>query len=133
MGYGINLGFYNSIFIILEQLVHPVGYGTRSAGIFASSFTMMGLVSAVCTALLLDRTHAYKSIIRIVFVSTGIAMINFFLQLKPRQWNIVWVSTGLLGVVSLPSLPVVLPAAAEATFPVSEEVSTGLLMFAGNS
>lgn len=131
--FSIGLGFFNSIFTALEQLVHPAGYGAREAGHIGNIFIFGGVVTSALSGKILDTTHAYKTMLKITYGLTFFTTLGLVVSVRPDQLVVLCAAAALMGATCLPLLPVSLGTAAEVTFPVPEEASTGLMIFAGNT
>lgn len=96
---------------------------------------LFGLLGAVAAGVVLDRTHRYRLLLRLAFGGTAAAVVAVLALLHSvaHHWPAALAAAfGLLGFVMLPLLPITMEAAAEATFPVPEIVSSGLLLTAAN-
>ncbi|CAF1279616.1 unnamed protein product [Adineta ricciae] len=80
----------------------------------------------------MDKTHAYRLILKILLIGACGSGIFFVLILRPSQYYPLAVSIGLMGFFLLPLLPVSFECAVECTHPIRAEWSTGLLMCLGN-
>lgn len=131
--FATGLGLFNSLMTVLEQLLQAPGYDAKATGLIANALIIGGLPSSYVVARILDRTHEYNKVATICYVGTAAGTTALFMALRPGQlWTIV-AAAAVMGMFALPLLPVSLELAAEVTYPLSEESSTGLLIFAGNS
>jgi uncharacterized membrane protein YjjP (DUF1212 family) len=80
----------------------------------------------------MDKTHAYRRILKILLIGACASAVFFVLILQPNKFYPLALSIGLLGFFLLPLLPVSFECAVECTHPIRAEWSTGLLMCTGN-
>ncbi len=128
-------GFFNALMTTLGQLLAPCGYGSNAAGLFGGLLLLFGLVGAVAAGLILDRAHCYRLLLRVAFGGTAAAVVVVLGLLHSAEHHrpaALAVAFSVLGLVMLPLLPITMEAAAEATFPLPELVSSGLLLTAAN-
>lgn len=79
----------------------------------------------------MDRYHFYNSAMKCSFFSAGVISIFLLISLRPENFTMVFVWFSLLGFSMLPSAPIAFNCAVECTFPVQEEIATGLLLSSG--
>ena len=128
--FGFSLGYaiLNAMTTVLSQLIAPSGYSSTDAGIFGTIIIISGIVNACIAGVIMDRTHAYRLILKILLVGGLASGISFVLILQPNQFYPLAVSIGLIGFFLLPLLPVTFECAVECTYPIRAEWSTGLLL-----
>ena len=131
-GVGIGLGLFNAVATLIEELVRPAGYNKDDAGTFGALIIGCGLLGAAIVGPILDATHAYNKMLKAGLFTAFAGTVFMLLMLRPGHFALVAVAFGVLGLVMLPLLPVCMECAAECTYPVSEDASSGLMLFAGN-
>ncbi|CAF0913073.1 unnamed protein product [Adineta steineri] len=132
IGFSFGLALFNSITTLLYQLIAPSGYSSVDAGIFGAVVIVAGLVSAFIVGIVMDKTHAYRLILKVLLIGACASAIFFIVILQPNKYYPLAVSIGLLGFFLLPLLPVSFECAVECTYPIRAEWSTGFLMCLGN-
>ncbi|UJR11855.1 hypothetical protein I4U23_016035 [Adineta vaga] len=132
IGFSLGLALFNSITTLLFQLIQPSGYTSEDAGIFGAMVILAGLFSAFLIGIIMDKTHAYRLILKILLIGACGSGVFFILILRPNQYYSLAVSIGLMGFFLLPLLPVSFECAVECTYPIRPEWSTGFLMCLGN-
>jgi MFS family permease len=132
LGFSLGLALFNSITTLLEQLIKPSGYSSQDAGIFGATVIAAGLLNAFLAGVIMDKTHAYRLLLKLLLVGACASGIFFILILRPNSFYPLAVSIGLMGFFLLPLLPVSFECAVECTHPIRPEWSTGLLMCTGN-
>jgi len=130
--FSIALGGFNCLVTVLEQVVHPAGYTFADTSMLGNIYVTGGFITAALAGILLDRTHAYTPVLKIVYIATLITSCNFVLQIRPSNWPMLCISSVLFGAGSVPVLPTTLEVAAEITYPIPGEASTGFLILGGN-
>jgi len=133
VGVGIGLGLFNAVTTLVEQLVRPSGYSKDDAGTLGAVLIGAGLLAAGVVGPVMDKTQAYNRILKIGLLCALGATIFMLLSLRPNHFLLLCVSFGVLGAAMLPLLPVCMECAAECSYPVSEDASSGLMLFAGNA
>jgi predicted MFS family arabinose efflux permease len=123
---------FNGITVVIYQLIAPSGYSSTDAGVFGAIIIVVGLINAFIVGVIMDRTHAYRLILKVLSVGACASGIYFILILQSDQYYPLAVSIGLMGFFLLPLLPVSFECAVECTYPIRAEWSTGLLMCAGS-
>jgi hypothetical protein len=132
--FGFSLGYAILIALTteLDELIETIGYNSTDAGIFGAIFIITGLINVCIAGVIMDRTHAYHLILKILLVGALVSGIYFILILQPNQFYPLAVSIGLIGFFLLPLLPVTFECAVECTYPIRAEWSTGLLLCTGS-
>ncbi|CAK8988237.1 Solute carrier family 49 member A3 (Major facilitator superfamily domain-containing protein 7-a) (Major facilitator superfamily domain-containing protein 7-b) (Myosin light polypeptide 5 regulatory protein) (MYL5) [Durusdinium trenchii] len=129
--FGTGLGFFNALTTLVEQFVEKSGYTTDDASQFSALLVGCGIVNAIAMGIVMDKTHKYRELLRGTFVVAGILVVAFVLVLRPNNFVAIAFVFGMMGAAMLPLLPIALESAAECTYPVSEDLSTGWLVSAG--
>jgi len=131
-GFSLGLAIFNALTTLLYQLIQPSGYTSDDAGIFGAVIIIAGLLNAFLAGVIMDKTHAYRIILKVLLIGACASAIFFILILQPNKYYPLAVSIGLMGFFLLPLLPVSFECAVECTYPIRAEWSTGLLMCTGN-
>ena len=129
--FGVGLGIFNSLTTVIEQITRPICATPDDASLFGGLLIGLGLVGAAIVGVVMDRTHRYRLALRIGFGFTFVFTVILTLVLRPGMIDGVAALFALLGLFMMPMLPTSFNAAAEVTYPVSEDISSGLLMTAG--
>lgn len=132
IGFGVGLGLFNAVLTLLSQLLAPCGYSDNDAGNAGAALLGTGLLVAAGAGAALEATRAYAAMLRGGMAAASAALLFFLGVLRPGQVGLVLGAVAVLGAFLIPLLPIALENAAECTFPVPEDVSSGLLMIAGN-
>ena len=132
VGFSLGLALFNALTTLLAQIIDPSGYTSQDAGIFGATIIVAGLLSAFLAGVIMDKTHAYRLMLKILLIGACASGVFFVIILRPNQYYPLAVSIGLMGFFLLPLLPVSFECAVECTHPIRPEWSTGLLMCAGN-
>ncbi|CAF3369341.1 unnamed protein product [Rotaria sp. Silwood1] len=116
-GFSLGLALFNAVTTLIYELIQPNGYSSNDAGIFSAIIIIAGLLNAFVVGIVIDRTHAYRLILKILLVGACLSGIYFILFLQPNK---------------LYPLVVSFKCAVECTYPIRVEWSTGLLMCTDN-
>jgi len=131
-GFALGLGLFNALLTLLAQVLAPCGYDADAAGAAGAALLGAGLVAAGAAGAALAATRAYVTALRALIAAGLGATLLFCAALRPGAEGAMLGAAAALGACVIPLLPVALENAAEATFPVPEEVSSGLLIMVGN-
>jgi len=129
--FGFGLGFFNALTTLVEQLMKTSFYSADDASLFSGALIGAGLVSAIFIGLILDRTQLYNPILKGGFVVGGLASIGFLICIRPDNLGALTAMFAVMGATIIPMLPVTFECAVECTYPISEDISSGVLMSAG--
>jgi len=129
--FGIGLGIFNALTTVVEQITVPICATTDDASLFGGLLIGIGLIGAGVFGFILDRTHKYRLALRIGFGGGMTFIIIFTLVLRYGAIDAIAAMFALAGFFVLPMLPTSFSAAAEVTYPVPEDVSSGILMTSG--
>lgn len=132
-GFSLGLALFNALTTLLYQIIAPSGYSSEDAGIFGATIIVAGLLNSFLAGVIMDKTHAYRMILKVLLVGACGAGVFFIIILRPDHFYPLAASIGLMGFFLLPLLPVSFECAVECTYPIRAEWSTGLLMCSGNA
>lgn len=129
VGFGIVGGLFNALMAVLAQLMEPCGFDATVAGAVGAVILTVGLVSAavVCEVIKCLRTGHFVFMRMAIVLGLG-SFVFFLSSLRPGQDMLLYVSSGMLGALLMPCLPVTLEIAAELTYPAPEDVSAGFML-----
>jgi len=131
-GFSLGLAVFNALTTLLAQLIEPTGYRSDAAGAFGAGIIVAGLINAFLVGIIMDKTHAYRIILRVLLIGACLSGLFFVLVLRPDEYYLLAIAIGLMGFFLLPLLPVTFECAVECTYPIRPEWSTGLLLCIGN-
>lgn len=130
--FSLALGMFNSLLTLVNQVVEPWGYSNDEASYCGMALIVAGLIGAGICSVIMERTKAYMTIVRWGFFACLISAV--FLVSMLRRANLVGLLIGwaLLGFWLLPMLPASFELVAEFTYPITSDISVGLLLVGGN-
>ena len=131
--FSLGLALFYAIATLLAQLIEPAEYSSDDGEIFGAILMVAGLLNAVIVGLIMDRTRAYRLILKMLLLGACASGIYFVLILQPNQLYPVAVSLGLTEFFLLPLLPISFGCVVECTYPIRAKWSTGLLLCIGNA
>ena len=101
-----------------------IAASSRDAGLYGGVMIGAGLLGAAAVGAALDATHRYKTFLKGGFVA-AVGGIGFCMaQLRPANSAVLAAAFGVMGLCTMPLLPVALECAVECTYPVPELLST---------
>lgn len=129
LSYGINVGCFYAVSTVLNQMVAARWPELVDlAGMMGLLIVVSGMAGSVMCGQLLDRTHAYKTIIVLIYLFSLVSMLLFTLVL--RLFKQVWplyLASITLGFFMTGYLPLGFEFAAEITYPHPANTPAGLL------
>lgn len=132
VSFGLGLSLFNALLTVLNNVLSPCSYSEDDAGNFAGILIGAGLVGAGFAGAIMDMTHAYRPLLKGGFCAAAGCCVLLAFNIKSNNSTLLGVCFGLLGFSMIPMLPVMIENAIECTYPISEELSTGVLFTAGN-
>mmetsp|Transcript_10290 Transcript_10290/g.16372 ORF Transcript_10290/g.16372 Transcript_10290/m.16372 type:complete len:512 (+) Transcript_10290:76-1611(+) len=130
--FSVGLGAFNCLFTVFEQFMKPAGYTNSHTSQFANIIFAAGFVTAALLGKIMDATKAYVPALRWCFCGTFMTVCVFVLQIRPSNYTGISIACACMGAACIPILPLSLETAAEITYPLPEEASTGMLILGGN-
>ncbi|RKK21284.1 hypothetical protein BFJ66_g17417 [Fusarium oxysporum f. sp. cepae] len=120
----IYVGCFNSISLLLSQIMEPYGFSDDEAGIGGAILIIVGLVTSAISSPILGRTKAFLLSIRLIFPIAGVCYLAFIWM--PQTGSVVgpYVVLAILGAASFSLLPIALELLIEWSHPVSPEVTS---------
>lgn len=131
--FGLGLAMFNAFLTTLSSFLEPCGYDENDAGNLGAVVVAGGLAGAGVVGAAMDALHAYRPALKAtVWLAVGTIAATCALT-RPHRLTELYVVFAALGACMIATLPVVIENALECTYPVSEEVSVGLLFLVGNT
>jgi len=126
--FSLSLGTFNMITTYVELIVIPRGYDSIFAGILGMALLSGGIIGTIIMSLLSDKLKHRKII---MMLSLMIATISLLVFSYSYNALILIISMACYGFGLMGSGPVTLEYAVDATKPVPEASSNGILMMGG--
>lgn len=124
----IGLGAFNMITSYIELIIVPKGYGAEEAGILGGIMLFGGMIGAITMSTISDKLKKRKVLI---LISVLIAAISLFGFAFFDDIILLYTFSSLIGFGILSAGPVALEYAVDATRPVPEASSNGILLMVG--
>ncbi|CAH8645179.1 unnamed protein product [Schistosoma intercalatum] len=123
------IGYFTVLSALLQQILCTKGYSNQFAGFCGSITIVAGLVAAGPVALFVDRTGFLIETLKITFLlsvlgSVCLSIVFWF----PNQQILITICLIWLGAFGFSQFSLCLELAAEATYPVSEAITTSFLI-----
>ena len=131
LSFGIGVGSTSSVSTLSGQIVGGQGFSDKDAGYFFAILLIAGIVGAVISGKIIDKTKRFTETLRVSFGLATVAFLMFTLVLPLKIFWLVCISTGLMGFFCFAALPVALELSVECTYPVDEGTSAGLMWLVG--
>jgi FLVCR family feline leukemia virus subgroup C receptor-related protein len=129
VSYGINVGCFYAVSTVLNQMVAKSWPNPDDlAGTMGLLIVVSGMLGSVMCGQLLDRTHAFKVIIVLIYLLSLVSMMFFslVLRLMTGPWPL-YIASATLGFFMTGYLPLGFEFAAEITYPHPANTPAGLL------
>ena len=128
----LGLGIFNTLIALLNQLVEGVGYSNDDAGNFGALIVGCGIIFAGVTGYILDTTHLYKESLKVCFVGGCLSLLLWLSSIYHDNGAVLCIASAVMGAFVVPLIPIVIECTAEVTYPISEDISVGVLLTGGN-
>ncbi|KIH68334.1 transporter, major facilitator family protein [Ancylostoma duodenale] len=129
---GGGVGLFNALYNNLQPSLCVMGYSPSFDGGMGTLLIMSGLVGAAISGLYVDKTGEFEKTMKFSFLLAGIAACSLAISINYEGME-GWVvaSIFLFGAFGFAIYPIGLEMGVEATFPVAEATSTGLIIMIG--
>lgn len=132
--YGIYFGLYLAINTLLNHICTLNFPGKeQEIGIMGFISVILGLVAILVAGIWIDKTRRYKLISVITFLFCGLTLLTFILVLNhSKNFKATFICFCIFGFFSYPYMTVGLEHAAEVAYPISEGITSGILLLVAN-
>ncbi|KAK0461336.1 major facilitator superfamily domain-containing protein [Desarmillaria tabescens] len=122
----------NTFALLSAEIMEPVGYSSDTSGLMGACLLLTGIVAAIVTAPLFDRVFTRHLAIttKIAVPIVAVVWLSMIWAVKPNNTGGLFTIMTILGVGSVPMLPVALELGCDLTR--NAEASSSLLWFGGN-
>ena len=128
----IGLGTFNSVLGLLNQIVQEYGYSNWDAGWFGAVLVAAGMLFAGVAGYIMDKTHAYRECLRYCFLLATLSLTFFLTMIYHNNFGLLCFASALLGIFSVGLTPFAIELCSEITYPISEDISVGMLLVGSN-
>lgn len=129
--FSLALGNLNAVAALLNQL--PGGFSNEQVGFTGFALILSGFVGAFLSGFLLEKTKAYRTILKASFAFGTLMWIVFSLSCRFQRYPLFITSAAFLGFTLLPIIPSTIVNSVECAHPVSEDLTVGLLYSGANT
>uniref|UniRef100_A0A914EFN2 Uncharacterized protein n=1 Tax=Acrobeloides nanus TaxID=290746 RepID=A0A914EFN2_9BILA len=129
---GGGVGLFNALYNNLQPALCVKGYSNTFSGIMGALLIVSGLVGAAVSGVYVDKTHRFEETMKVSFCLAGFAACG--LSISINYENVEWAiatSIFVFGVFGFAIYPIGLEMGVEATYPVAEATSSGLIIMLG--
>lgn len=120
---------YTCLGAIISNLLDPFGYSSTDAAIIGITFIFCGLIGSFICSYLMDKTKKYLLIFRIITFGSLFMTIFIYWSLPSEKMWLLDVNVGIMGILIIPIIPIGYSFSIELTYPVSEAMSNGFIVF----
>lgn len=120
---------YTGLGAIVDNLLDPFGYSALDSSIIGVTFIFCGLIGSFVTSVVMDKTKKYLTIFRVVSFGSLIITSGFYWTLPSGNMFILVPHVALIGAFIIPIIPLGYAFSVELTYPVSEVMSNGFIVF----
>ena len=134
---GLVLGLMWSCGSFLAQLLDPFGISANVVGWMGFANIVSGVVAANAASYALDKYHSFQWPLAVAYLVAAVTVAVMPLVCGVTSDHsvvqvVVFVAYVLVGAATNSCIPIAFEFAVELTYPMAEEISSGLIMFAGN-
>ncbi|KAF8160671.1 major facilitator superfamily domain-containing protein [Crassisporium funariophilum] len=132
MVFSVLVGISNTFAIISAQILQPYGYSADQSGFMGACMLLTGMVAAFIVAPLFDRvfTHHLAIISKILVPIVAVGWLSLIWAVRPDNTAALFVIMTVIGVCSVPMLPIGMELACEVTR--NADGSSAFVWFGGN-
>jgi len=112
----------------MNSITDPYGYTPFEASLMGASFVVVGVTGAMVSSVFLDKYQCYNAMLRTSAAGSALTGAVMFWSLPHGNTPIFCANIGVLGLFLLPTISIGYSFCAELAYPVSEALSTGLMM-----
>ncbi|CAI5454749.1 unnamed protein product [Caenorhabditis angaria] len=129
---GGGVGLFNALYNNLQPALCVKGYDPTFNGGMGSLLIGSGLVGAAVSGIIVDKWGQFERVMKIAFCIAGVAgaSLAICINYENVQWWVI-ASIFVFGAGGFSVFPIGLEMGVEATFPVAEATSTGLIIMIG--
>lgn len=131
--FGFGLALFNTLLSIVNNLLRPCGYSDGETANFAGVLIASGIVGSGFAGWAMDRYHIYRPLLKGGFLISAFLCCTLSYFARRDSTTALYTTFAALGFFMIPMLPVAIENSIECTYPVSEELGTGILFAAGNT
>ncbi|CAA7261775.1 unnamed protein product [Cyclocybe aegerita] len=130
--FGVLVAASNTFSILSAQLLEPVGYSDDESGFMGACMLLTGIVAAIISAPLFDRvfTHHLALTAKILVPFVAVGWFSLIWAVRPDNTAALFVIMTVIGICSIPMLPVGIELACEVTR--NADGAAAIVWFTGN-
>ena len=127
--FAVFIGFINGLATVINQYTAAFGYNSNNAGLFGLCITIGGTLGTFIGGMIMEKTKQFNIILKCTIVlsysTVGILVCS---ELKQDNGMILYILFAAYGFFTWPLISVAIEAAAETTYPISEDIGIGVIM-----
>lgn len=126
--FGVAVGIFYALSTVLGQILIVFNYTTENSGLLGFIMTVTGIFGAFLIGIISDRMKVFKLLLLTVYVGSITTLLWFNLILAENNFIHIAICIAITGFFLTATMPVAFEISAEVTFPINEDISSGLLM-----
>lgn len=130
IGFSVAIGSLNTVASLIGQ--QPTGNTPSQSGLVGFSLILTGFIGALLCGSLLAKYQAYATTLKGTYTLAVIAFVSFMLNTHNDNFTGMCITGALTGFFVLAVVPASLQNAVEATYPISEDITVGLMQLCAN-
>jgi len=129
---GAGIALFTCLTTVLQQEMCPLGYSDTFAGTCSAIMIAAGIVGAVVTGVLADKTKKFEEIAKTFLAFAVVSFAGFMVAVRyPNVEGLIAFTVGAFGFFGFGLYPICLEMGVEITYPVAEATSTAFIIISG--
>jgi len=126
------IGLFNALYNNLQPTLCIKGYSDTFSGLMGSLLIVSGLIGSTISGIVVDRTRRFEEVMKVCFSMAGIAACSMTAATQFENMHL-WIAVTIFGFgfFGFAAYPIGLEMGVEATYPVAEATSSGLIIMTG--
>ncbi|CAB3400215.1 unnamed protein product [Caenorhabditis bovis] len=129
---GGGVGLFNALYNNLQPALCVKGYNPTFNGGMGTLLILSGFVGSAISGIIVDKWGKFEQVMKVAFCIAGVAAasLSICINYENVEWWVI-ASIFVFGAAGFSIFPIGLEMGVEATFPVAEATSTGLIIMIG--
>ena len=133
--YSVGYSVLQSFVALIDQIIVPKGYTPYDGSIFGITVIFFGIIGATVVGVVADRTKKYKLLAASCGFLATLGFAGFAVVMLWKKTTLLFymacLCLAILGMFSVPTVPLCLEMGCEVTYPVPASTSTSIIYGAG--
>lgn len=129
---GGGVGLFNALYNNLQPALCSKGYSGTFSGLMGSLLIISGLLGSAISGVFVDRTKRFEETLKVCFCAASLAACGLSVLIGHADKHaLISLSIFFLGGFGFAMYPIGLEMGVEATYPVAEATSSGIIIMLG--